>query len=66
MVLIPYGGGTSVTYALIPPQNEKRMIVSVDMHEMCSIKWIDRANMTACTLRMRVRVRSYSHAQPSV
>lgn len=28
--------------------NEKRMIVSVDMTRMCKIKWVDKANMTAC------------------
>jgi len=46
--IIPYGGGTSVTYGLLPLQNEKRMIISLDMHEMCKIKWIDKSNMTAC------------------
>lgn len=30
VVLIPYGGGTNVTQALVPPTEEKRMIVSVD------------------------------------
>lgn len=37
-----------MTYALIPPNEEKRLIVSVDMHEMNRIKWVDKANMTAC------------------
>jgi alkyldihydroxyacetonephosphate synthase len=41
-------GGTSVTYGLIPPKEEKRTIVSVDMHEMNKIKWVDKSNMTAC------------------
>eukprot|EP01126_Amoeba_proteus_P045229 TRINITY_DN5054_c0_g1_i12.p1 TRINITY_DN5054_c0_g1~~TRINITY_DN5054_c0_g1_i12.p1 ORF type:complete len:525 (-),score=106.40 TRINITY_DN5054_c0_g1_i12:119-1693(-) len=46
--IIPYGGGTSVTYGLIPPKNEKRMIISLDMHEMDKIKWVDKNNLTAC------------------
>jgi hypothetical protein len=37
-----------VTYALLPPKEENRTIVSVDMHEMNHIKWVDKANMTAC------------------
>lgn len=48
VVIIPYGGGTSVSSALTCPPNETRMIVSLDMHEMDKIKWVDRANMTAC------------------
>ncbi len=48
VVLIPYGGGTSVSHALIPPADEKRMIVSVDMHRMCRVKWINKKNMLAC------------------
>jgi alkyldihydroxyacetonephosphate synthase len=48
VVLIPYGGGTSVSHALLPPEHETRMIVSVDMHRMNRIKWINKANMTAC------------------
>jgi alkyldihydroxyacetonephosphate synthase len=47
-VIIPYGGGTSVSCALLCPTDETRMIVSVDMHEMDKIKWVDRTNMTAC------------------
>ena len=30
VVIIPYGGGTSVTWALMCPKNEGRMIVSLD------------------------------------
>jgi len=48
VVIIPYGGGTSVSCALLCPTDEKRMIVSLDMHEMDKIKWVDRTNMTAC------------------
>jgi alkyldihydroxyacetonephosphate synthase len=34
VVIIPYGGGTTVTHALLPPVHEKRMIVSLDMHHV--------------------------------
>ncbi|MFZ0427474.1 MAG: FAD-binding oxidoreductase [Acidobacteriota bacterium] len=46
--LVPYGGGTSVSSALTLPASETRMIVSVDMHRMNQIEWIDRENMRAC------------------
>jgi alkyldihydroxyacetonephosphate synthase len=48
VVLIPYGGGTNVTEALLCDPNEKRMIVSVDMTRMNKIKWVDKKNMMAC------------------
>lgn len=47
-VVIPYGGGTSVTQALMCPTNEKRTIISLDMSIMSSIKWIDRPNSRSC------------------
>jgi alkyldihydroxyacetonephosphate synthase len=34
VVIIPYGGGTTVTHALLPPEHERRMIVSLDMHHV--------------------------------
>ena len=34
VMLVPMGGGTNVTKALTLPKDEKRMIVSVDMHRM--------------------------------
>eukprot|EP01104_Vermistella_antarctica_P009232 TRINITY_DN235_c3_g1_i1.p1 TRINITY_DN235_c3_g1~~TRINITY_DN235_c3_g1_i1.p1 ORF type:complete len:529 (-),score=142.43 TRINITY_DN235_c3_g1_i1:146-1732(-) len=43
--IIPFGGGTSVTEALLCPAGEKRMIVSLDMHDMNAIKWIDEESM---------------------
>lgn len=46
--LIPYGGGTCVTEALLCPDNEGRMIVSVDMKRMNRILWIDPVNQVAC------------------
>lgn len=48
VVIIPYGGGTSVAHALIPPKDEKRMIISLDMHLMNKIKWINKKSMMAC------------------
>ncbi len=45
--LIPYGGGTCVTEALLCPEDEKRMIVSVDMGRMNRILWIDPVNRLA-------------------
>lgn len=46
--LVPYGGGTSVSCALLLPVAETRMIVSVDMRRMNRIEWIDRENLRAC------------------
>src|ERR1700756_4670685 len=40
--LIPYGGGTNVTDALRCDAREQRTIVSVDMHRMNRILWIDK------------------------
>jgi len=48
VVIVPYGAGTNVTQALILPENEKRMIVSLDMCRMNKIKWVDRENQMAC------------------
>ncbi|MBC7473198.1 MAG: FAD-binding oxidoreductase [Candidatus Sericytochromatia bacterium] len=48
VVLIPFGGGTSVTEALSCPENEIRFIVSVDMKFMNRILWIDKVNRMAC------------------
>ena len=45
--LIPFGGGTTVSGAVQCPENEKRMIVSVDMTQMDKILWIDEENLTA-------------------
>jgi len=48
VVLVPYGGGTNVSQALLLPANEKRMIISVDMTRMNAIKWVDKENNVAC------------------
>ena len=47
-MLVPYGGGTNVTNALLLDTQEKRMIVSIDMTRMNRIKWVDKVNMVAC------------------
>ena len=46
--LIPFGGGTSVSSAILVPESEQRMVVSVDMRMMNAIEWIDEANGLAC------------------
>ena len=48
VVIIPFGGGTSVSYALMCPEDEKRIIVSLDMHRMNKIKWVNNKSMLAC------------------
>ncbi len=48
VVLVPYGGGTNVTQALMLTNKETRMIVSLDMSRMSKIKWVDKVNNTAC------------------
>ena len=47
VAIIPFGGGTSVTWALLCPSNEKRMIVSLDTSKLNKILWIDEKNLTA-------------------
>ena len=46
--LIPYGGGTNVTHALLCPADEERVIASVDLSRMNQVLWIDRENRMAC------------------
>ena len=45
--LIPFGGGTSVSNALKVPENERRMVVSVDTRRMNKIESIDEENLLA-------------------
>eukprot|EP00042_Codosiga_hollandica_P036090 m.272685 g.272685 ORF g.272685 m.272685 type:complete len:613 (+) comp54801_c0_seq1:13-1851(+) len=47
VVLIPFGGGTTVTGAVLCPESETRMIVSLDTSKMNKILWIDKDNMLA-------------------
>ena len=46
--LVPYGGGTNVSGALSLSEEERRMIVSVDMRRMNRVLWIDVENNLAC------------------
>jgi len=48
VMLVPYGGGTNVTWALMLPLEEKRMVVSVCMARMNAIKWVDKEAKLAC------------------
>jgi len=45
--LVPFGGGTSVSNALKIPENEKRMVVSVDTRRMNKVESIDEKNLLA-------------------
>ncbi len=46
--LIPFGGGTSVSSALVLPENEQRMVVAVDTRRMNKIEWINTEDQRAC------------------
>eukprot|EP00038_Savillea_parva_P014514 m.11169 g.11169 ORF g.11169 m.11169 type:complete len:635 (-) comp2826_c0_seq1:26-1930(-) len=46
-VIIPFGGGTTVSGAVLCPEGETRMIVSLDTSKMNRILWIDMENMMA-------------------
>ena len=52
VMVVPYGGGTNVTQALYLQRDSEtgntKMIVSLDMHRMNKILWIDKKNMLAC------------------
>ncbi|MFH4975664.1 hypothetical protein AB6A40_002373 [Gnathostoma spinigerum] len=45
VVIIPIGGGTSVSNALQCPKEEKRSICSLDMSELNKILWIDETDL---------------------
>ncbi len=45
--LIPFGGGTNVSSALLVPAAETRMVVSVDTRRMNRVLSINKANMVA-------------------
>jgi alkyldihydroxyacetonephosphate synthase len=48
VVVIPYGGGTSVSGSVTCPEDESRPIVSLDTSQMNKMLWIDKENQTAC------------------
>lgn len=45
VVIIPIGGGTSVSNALNCPENEMRTICSLDLALLNKILWIDEKNL---------------------
>ncbi|VVC42083.1 Hypothetical protein CINCED_3A021906 [Cinara cedri] len=48
IVIIPFGGGTSVSGAVSCPKDEKRCIVSVDTSQMNRLMWLDESNLLVC------------------
>lgn len=48
VVIIPVGGCTNVTMANNCPDDEKRMIVSLDMTQMNRLLWLDDNSLLAC------------------
>lgn len=46
-VIIPFGGGTSVSGAVTCPANEPRPIVVLDTTNMNSILWLDKEQLLA-------------------
>lgn len=47
VVIIPFGGGTSVSGALECPTGEQRMIISLDLSQMNKCLFINHQNLTA-------------------
>ena len=45
--VVPFGGGTNVSGALLCPEDERRTIVSIDMRRMNRLLNVDRANCCA-------------------
>lgn len=48
VVILPYGGGTSVSGATTCPQEEKRMICTLDTSQMNRMLWLNKSNLTVC------------------
>ncbi|PNF23665.1 Alkyldihydroxyacetonephosphate synthase [Cryptotermes secundus] len=48
IVIIPFGGGTSVSKAVSCPREETRTILSLDTSQMNRILWLDQENLVAC------------------
>ncbi|XP_026324874.1 alkyldihydroxyacetonephosphate synthase [Hyposmocoma kahamanoa] len=46
-VIIPFGGGTSVSGSITCPEHESRPIVALDTSDMNSILWIDKEQLLA-------------------
>ncbi|KAH8277650.1 hypothetical protein KR018_002828 [Drosophila ironensis] len=48
VMLLPYGGGTSVSGSITCPQKETRMICVLDTSQMNRLLWLNRENLTVC------------------
>ncbi|XP_064551908.1 alkyldihydroxyacetonephosphate synthase [Drosophila montana] len=48
VMLLPFGGGTSVSGAITCPQEEQRMICVLDTSQMNRLLWLNRENLTVC------------------
>lgn len=48
IVIIPYGGGTSVSGAVTTPEHEMRTIMALDTSLMNRLLWVDKENLIAC------------------
>ncbi|KAF5269573.1 hypothetical protein FQR65_LT05911 [Abscondita terminalis] len=48
MVIIPFGGGTSVTGSVLCSKTEPRTIISLDTSQMNRILWVDKENLVVC------------------
>lgn len=48
VVIIPFGGGTSVSGSITCPQNEERMICVLDTSQMNRMLWLNTENLTVC------------------
>lgn len=48
VVIIPFGGGTSVSGAVACPENELRPVAVLDTSQMNRMLWLDRDNLMAC------------------
>ncbi|XP_063235126.1 alkyldihydroxyacetonephosphate synthase isoform X2 [Bacillus rossius redtenbacheri] len=48
VVVIPFGGGTSVSGAVSCPAGERRTILSLDTSQMNRVLWLDGENLLAC------------------
>lgn len=48
VVIIVFGGGTSVSGAIHCPQDEKRSIAVLDTSQMNKLLWLNKENLTAC------------------
>lgn len=48
LVIMPFGGGTSVSGANECPPNEMRPIISLDTTQMNKILWVDEENLVVC------------------